>query len=262
VVVGPAESIVWWCRVAAFEDCSLLNEARLVLNDVDRVRLAALAPSQQNVFVLSRLLMEMMVRATLGDWAVVVHAYGTAPRLESQNDAPRQGSFKLPALSLTHCNALAVVALSACPACGVDAEELRNLGDLNLVTALIFNERDKEQAACLLAHQENEHVLRVWTAKESVLKALGTGLAVPPTDVVLAGGLKARATASLKDHSSSRWDILSLELPDGHVGSLAVPSGSTDEPALVEREIGTRELEVYLSRADPDGALQVSTKAS
>jgi phosphopantetheinyl transferase len=248
VTVSASETIVWWCRVSAFETCSVVNDARLILQPTDRARHAALVASQQNAFVLSRLLMEMVVHKTLGESHSVRHPRDAAPCIASQNHLAGSGSFLAPALSITHCKALVVVAASPKGACGVDAETIRHVDDADLTTTLIFNQNDMERAACLRGDQAREHAFQVWTAKEAVLKAHGTGLAVSPLDVFLDGDPRTHAIATLEGDPSRRWHVVRLALAADHVGSLAVPCDGEDRPAWSEHEIHAQDLEAHLSR--------------
>ncbi|MEO5913266.1 MAG: 4'-phosphopantetheinyl transferase superfamily protein [Luteolibacter sp.] len=81
--------------------------------------------------------------------------------------------------NLSHCADLAVVALSPDGPVGVDLESLDRAQDLPGCEASFCH---PEEIAMLPQGDEERmmRLLEIWTAKEAVLKALGTGLTHPP----------------------------------------------------------------------------------
>ncbi len=75
-----------------------------------------------------------------------------------------------------------------------------------------------------------EEFLRLWTAKEAVLKATGQGLTVPP-DRVRVGARRAGAATPvviLGDASPPRWWVRELRPAPGYVGAVAAEGGDWD----------------------------------
>ena len=85
--------------------------------------------------------------------------------------------------SLTHCDGLAAC-LVAPAVCGVDAEAIRPLRARVLRRAF----SPDEQAQVLGSPCPDEAFFRLWTLKESYLKATGTGLSFPLARVPVALG--------------------------------------------------------------------------
>ncbi len=84
--------------------------------------------------------------------------------------------------NLSHCSDLAVVALSTAGPVGIDLESLDRAQDLiecatTFCHPLEISELPSETGA------RAAQLLRIWTAKEALLKALGSGLSHPPERV-------------------------------------------------------------------------------
>lgn len=76
--------------------------------------------------------------------------------------------------NLSHCHELAVCAIESCEV-GIDAENIRKWHPN--VCKRVFSDRETE----LLMHSENknEFFFRLWTLKESFVKAIGVGISYP-----------------------------------------------------------------------------------
>ncbi len=99
--------------------------------------------------------------------------------------------------NLSHCPGLALVALSLDGPVGVDLESLGRAPDLLECETTFCH---PEEIRALPAGNEGRaaQLLRIWTAKEAVLKALGTGLSHPPEEVRIFWGPTDAAAES--DH--------------------------------------------------------------
>ena len=81
--------------------------------------------------------------------------------------------------SLTHCEDLAVYALSSRADVGVDAEAIRDLPDADDIAALSFSTREYATYRRLAARDKPLGFLNCWTRKEAFVKATGCGLGDP-----------------------------------------------------------------------------------
>ncbi|MDN3259864.1 alpha/beta fold hydrolase [Streptomyces sp. CSDS2] len=130
-------------------------------------------------------------------------------------------------VSLAHAGPYAAVALSGAGPVGVDIEDTAPLPDQERFARGILADREHAEWSVLAGHQRAAAVIRAFTRKEAVLKALGTGLA---------GGLREVATA-LRGPSGDRvrlhrlpdgagppgaWTVLDLAAPSGLCGAVAV----------------------------------------
>lgn len=66
---------------------------------------------------------------------------------------------------------------------GVDVEIVRPVADLTGMAALVLSESERRCLDSLPTMQQSRHFLRLWTLKEAILKAAGTGFAGDPRSI-------------------------------------------------------------------------------
>jgi len=81
--------------------------------------------------------------------------------------------------NLSHCPELALLATSHCGPLGIDLEPLTRAADLLGCENSFCHPAEISSLATAKITRSHE-LLRIWTAKEALLKALGTGLSFPP----------------------------------------------------------------------------------
>jgi 4'-phosphopantetheinyl transferase len=84
--------------------------------------------------------------------------------------------------NLSHCPDLALVAVGSDGPIGIDLEKVERAIDLLECVSTFCHPQEIQQLPDE-TRLRARHLLRIWTAKEAVLKALGTGLSHPP-DIV------------------------------------------------------------------------------
>jgi 4'-phosphopantetheinyl transferase len=116
------------------------------------------------------------------------------------------------AVSLTHSGDAVLVAVALGGEVGVDAELLRpDAAGWRLVDhALTASERARLDA--VPAPDRAESFLRIWTRKEAILKAAGTGLGIDPRRVDLDGLDVVALPAELGP--AGDWTLVDVPLPD------------------------------------------------
>lgn len=99
-----------------------------------------------------------------------------------------KGADSVQGISLSHAGDFVAIAVSRALEVGIDVESLRALTEVDGLISVMCNpeEQREMQAFCGLARAHR--ILRAWTAKEAVLKAMGVGLAVPPQNARVAYG--------------------------------------------------------------------------
>jgi 4'-phosphopantetheinyl transferase len=176
-------------RLASFE-------RTLVREELERADQFAFAVTRRR-FVASR----AFLRALLG------HALGERPervRIEvDANGKPRVGGPL--SFNLAHSHDLAVAALAEREV-GVDVERLRSLARRDAIAAEILSRRELAELEALPETERDAALLAAWTRKESYLKAVGLGLALPPREVPV----------------DARWSTRTLAPAPGYVGALTV----------------------------------------
>jgi phosphopantetheinyl transferase len=129
--------------------------------------------------------------------------------------------------SLSHCDDLALVALCADGAIGVDVEPAARAADLSGCEQSFCH---PAEIAELPLELRCEHLMRIWTAKEALLKAMGTGFTHPPETVRLrfkAESILAESEMPLPGLESMRTLRLHHPALSAHFAALSVPDTIT-----------------------------------
>lgn len=124
-------------------------------------------------------------------------------------------------VSLSHGEAVVVAALSCGAAVGVDVERLRPLADRAALVRTALSEAERRTVHELPDALRDAQVLRFWTRKEAVAKALGTGLATNLRAIVTTAD---GTLVSLPDRCGgvSTWTLSDVTVRDDVIVSVAV----------------------------------------
>lgn len=125
----------------------------------------------------------------------------TCSRCGGAHGVPRLVDAPWARLSVTHAGGVVGVAVGVGARFGLDVEPVRDPPDAALLTA---TSTSRERAMVAASPAPAREFARLWTRKESLLKALGTGLDTPPETVDVAGDVPPLV--------SGRW--LDLRGPD------------------------------------------------
>ncbi|MGW7820222.1 4'-phosphopantetheinyl transferase superfamily protein [Streptomyces puniciscabiei] len=132
-------------------------------------------------------------------------------------------------VSLSHAQAVVAAALSWDAPVGVDVERLRPLAARGALARAALSESERQAVDELPEGDRDAQVLRFWTRKEAVAKALGTGLATDLRGIV----------------TTAHGAVVSLPQPCGDVAtwSLAeLPAGGEVIASVAVRAPGVRVL--------------------
>lgn len=211
-----------------------IDEARSCPWSLDRLNAAEVGraarfrrEADRTRFVGGRLLLRRLLRDETGtaDWPVIVGAHGR-PHLEST------GSRPAPDINLSHCTGLAAAALTMDGRIGIDVESLDRDVNAEGLAKRYFTADETRVIEQAPEGGRNETFLRVWTAKEAVMKAIGRGLLIPLTDVRvdIATG-EIFFTGELRDESGD-WR-LELHRLERHALAIAIRASDGLAPASV-----------------------------
>lgn len=139
--------------------------------------------------------------------------------------------------NLSHCTGLAVVAIGIDGPVGIDLEQLDRAQDLLECESTFCHPAEVRQLPAEIP-QRARQLLRIWTAKEAVLKALGTGLSHPPQNTRIIfekTSAQAFSDSSLPGIEIQRLHELRFPELTGHQGFVSVP----DSVHLIELSPGS-----------------------
>lgn len=186
------------------------------LDDVERRRLRRFAdPTQGRRWQLAHIALREILGAALGIAPAAVEF-----NRESSGRTTLAGSRTLH-FSLSHAHELALIALGHTHAIGVDLEYRRPVPELAAVLRDVFTQREQDYVADLDPAEAELALLRGWTRKEAVVKALGRGIeAMGQVEVTLEA--TAPTLLALDAAPAPDWSIADLGLHAPYVGALAV----------------------------------------
>ncbi|HZB57101.1 MAG TPA: 4'-phosphopantetheinyl transferase superfamily protein [Reyranella sp.] len=136
--------------------------------------------------------------------------------------------------NLSHCEERAVLAISDTAEVGIDLERERPIEHVDLAKRYFHpNEVTAITASPDEAEQRRAFFL-VWTLKEAVVKALGTGLSTPLDSFEVAIGVSMPRLAIAPEGAPRTW-WLHAAMADGYGRALAVPG--VGEVELIQRTV-------------------------
>ncbi|MGL4400839.1 MAG: 4'-phosphopantetheinyl transferase family protein [Luteolibacter sp.] len=127
--------------------------------------------------------------------------------------------------NLSHCTGLAVVAVSIDGPVGIDLEPLDRARDLLECESTFCHPAEVRELPVEIPQRACQ-LLRIWTAKEAVLKAMGTGLSHPPEDTrIIFEKARIRAVSDSPLPGLEIQRLHELDFPElaGHRGFVSAP---------------------------------------
>lgn len=128
--------------------------------------------------------------------------------------------------NLAHSGAVALLALAAGLALGVDVEQRRRIRRRQALLARCFGPAERDAIAA--ANDPEAALLRCWAAKEAVVKAIGRGIAYGLTAIELALDADGWPRLARLDGPAAApdWQLTAFEPAPEHVAALAWRGGS------------------------------------
>jgi 4'-phosphopantetheinyl transferase len=135
--------------------------------------------------------------------------------------------------SLSHSRDLALIAVSRHTEIGVDLEFIDRSIDVDVIGRQVLRPGEQATLALLRPRPRQVAFLRLWTAKEACLKAVGAGLGASPYHVAVSrDGTTACSLWPPVTRPPATWSLVELAVPGARVATLAL-SGAA--PALLRR---------------------------
>lgn len=148
---------------------------------------------------------------------------GTAELPTARAGKPRPPDGHALRFNASHSSGTALIAVASGQEVGVDVERLAPLADLDAFCSGALHPDELAEYRRVPPGRRLEHALRLWTAKEAVLKASGDGLGVEPSRVSFAGRAAPpwRPLVPPDLERLARWRVTHLDV-GGAIGAVAV----------------------------------------
>lgn len=142
--------------------------------------------------------------------------------------------------NISHSGDLALVAVAADRAVGIDVERKRYIDDALGVARRFFSPSESEWLIAVSAEQRDHAFLTLWTRKEACLKVLGSGLSVDPAAVNVAAPPDV-GVSGVTDEAANEF-LRRIQVHDLHVqsGYLAAIAAQGKEWSVKVRTLSTR----------------------
>jgi 4'-phosphopantetheinyl transferase len=205
------------------------DDAQALLSDDERVRQRSfVSPTLRRRFLAARAGLRTLLGRHLDvdprHLAFATNDFGK-PRLAGDGQVH---------FNLSHCEERAVLAISDAAEVGIDLERERPIEHVDLAKRYFH---PNEVAAITASRDEAEQrraFFLVWTLKEAVVKALGTGLSTPLDSFEVAIGAPTPRLAVAPARAPQTW-WLHAAMADGYCCALAVPG--VGEVELIQRTV-------------------------
>ncbi len=124
--------------------------------------------------------------------------------------------------SVSHSGDLAMCCIAAGLEVGIDIEVDRTPAATAALATTVLDEKERAAIDLLRPEERHEAILREWTRKEAMLKALGTGLRLPPAHLRLGMGPEPCPAPVEVVVASRTWTVRDLAPRRNAIGALVV----------------------------------------
>ena len=142
--------------------------------------------------------------------------------------------------NLSHSGTRAAIAVTRNTRCGIDIEKVRAQISDQAIAERFFCAREIEWLQSLPAERRSPGFFRLWSVKESILKAVGSGMSIPLSKVDASPVLEGSSSSlSIEDGGEliSLW-VAELQSIEGYTAALAV-EGNRPEVRIIELDAPT-----------------------
>lgn len=169
--LAPHECRVWWATLA---DGEAHLEALLSAAEQTR-RTAYVQAGDRRRFLVGAAVVRLAAAACLSVDPRRLRVDRRCGTCGAQHGKPRLPDHPGIDVSVSHTGELVAVALARGPRIGVDVEQIREI-DVDELARSAFTSAEAAELAALPAAQRAAAFYRLWTRKESIVKALGVGI--------------------------------------------------------------------------------------
>ena len=127
--------------------------------------------------------------------------------------------------NLSHSGDYSLVAITQQVSVGIDIERKRNVRNLTAIAEKFFMPQEYKSLLQLDEESQKNHFFRLWTLKESFLKALGATLKRPLDHIEIDFNTNEEPSirkTRCETIPMEQWSIHSIVLPDGYYAALSI----------------------------------------
>jgi 4'-phosphopantetheinyl transferase len=213
-VLDEGVTCVWWIDLQVAPE--IVDSGMRLLNSEERSRADRIARNDlYREFVVTRSAVRLLLASYIGcapdELPLVTERYGKP----AVDEVVAGIEF-----NASHSHGLALICLSRDRPVGVDLEHIRNMPDLDLMSALTLTAG--EQAAIAADPEPLEAFFRCWVRKEAVVKAAAVGLSASLRDVEVttSDGAATLQLTNAQDRPAT-YEVTDLEAPRGYKAAIA-----------------------------------------
>ncbi len=192
-------------------------ELRELLDDGERARARRFRFERDRVRFVAR---RVLLRKVLAEYL------GVAPAMLRFRTSPFGRPELEPACGITfstsHSDGLAIVAVASERLVGVDLERVRPITDALDLAQRFFSRREHQHLLSIPETARSDEFLKLWTRKESYVKAVGAGMSMPFDDFDVLDRRTGRALRLRGANVGISFALTSLDGLPGFIGSVAV----------------------------------------
>ncbi len=138
--------------------------------------------------------------------------------------------------NISHTRGCAVLALCHDHEIGIDIEDTGRRTDIDGVAGKVFTRREREMLMQLHKNEKRRHFFRLWTAKESLMKATGRGFSLNPSSIEAFLPEKPHIPGSFTCQnlpSANALQAREIPVPSGYQAMLCAPAAVLVKSPLI-----------------------------
>jgi 4'-phosphopantetheinyl transferase len=174
------------------------------------------SPRSAERFTIARGILRILLGHTLGTRPEqLVFAYGAHGKPELAGGMQKELAF-----NVSHCGGLAIFAIANGLVVGVDIEEIRPVSNIEASASIFLSPDELVEFEALPDGGKLERFFTLWTCKEAILKAIGSGFSSPVKDI-LATFCQPALKGDGKHMTFQKKGLTLFDPAEGFTGALA-----------------------------------------
>jgi 4'-phosphopantetheinyl transferase len=233
--LSPHSAGLWWLTLDDVPDDAWSRWTTL-LDDDERARASRFMHERDRrqyiaSHALLRILLQQLAERPARSWRFIALSRGK-PALHPDHRLADRRLERL-AFNISHTSGAIVCAMTLDHAIGVDIEDVERSGRLLEIADAYFAPDELALLRAAPAERQRELFFRLWTLKESYIKAHGDGLSLPLDQFAFTLSPPAIAFTSAIRDDPAAWQFATLAPTATHILSLALRHGGTNPVGVV-----------------------------